>query len=577
MFPVRIYLFLFLISLPILACVEEDVSLGAPSRLWNNEPKTSDSMDDRFLIEDGKLDNIQFKDIKSKEVIDLLLLANQLSFDTLNFEVGLDLRAAEAIVLFRAGEDQIEGTLDDKIIPNLQTLDRIYYVGPIALQRLLTFSRTLKLSAIDSYRDFLLIVLDQLGGVNERAFFMLPEGDELSDIPQDPLNPLTSAKVELGKLLFHDRGLAQNPKFSENRGTYSCASCHNAGAGFSSGNLQGFGEGGIGFGEYGEARKVDESIDPSLVDAQPVKTPPALNLNWQTVMLFDGKLGGVGPNLGTEFSWETGTPKAFNHLGMQGVETQAIAGLKAHRLLDDEYPERTEQSLGQNPTYIQMFNEAFPPPSPVQGINQVTAGLAIAAYERTLMSQEAPFQRLLRGDLYALTEQELRGALIFFGSAQCVSCHTGPALNSMNFFPMGFGDLDQLDHDGERIIKIENDQSHLGRVSFTQTDGDEFAFKVPQLYNLRDHAGYGHGLSFSTIREVVDHMNNGLSANNRIETSQTALRPQGMTEEECADLSAFIADALYDPNLSRFVPDQTPSGHCGINGDYQSLIDLECD
>ena len=81
-----------------------------------------------------------FDGISSKEVVDLLLLTNQLSFDELNDEVGLDFRAAEAIVHFRAGEDKTEGTSDDQIIPNLQTLDSIYYVGTIALQRLLTFA-----------------------------------------------------------------------------------------------------------------------------------------------------------------------------------------------------------------------------------------------------------------------------------------------------------------------------------------------------------------------------------------------------------------------------------------------------
>ena len=574
---IKYYHHILLISLSLLACAEDEVTLGAQTTLWHGEPMVSDAIDDRFLSEDGKLDLYEFEEFKSEELVHVLLLANQLSLDALDIDVGLDRRAAEAIVAFRAGEDLVEGTIDDQIIPNLQVLDRIYFVGPFALRQLLTFSRTLDLSPIDGSREMLLLLLDHLGGTSKRSFFMLPEEGDYLAIPQDPLNPLTAAKIELGKLLFHDRELAQNPKISDNIGTYSCASCHNAGAGFSSGNLQGFGEGGIGFGVRGEERQLDPMVDPSLVDAQPVKTPPSLNLNWQEVMLSDGKLGGVGPNLGTEFAWESGTPTGFNHLGMQGVETQAIAGLKVHRLLDDDYPERTDRSIGQNPVYIRLFDEAFPPPSPVRGINQVTAGLAIAAYERTIMSQYATFQRFLRGDIEALNEQELRGALIFFGSAQCVSCHTGPALNSMNFFSMGFGDLDQLDVKDEHIVTVENDQSHLGRAAFTQHDIDEFAFKVPQLYNLRDHAGYGHGLSFSTIREVVDHMNNGLSANERVETVQTALSPQGMAEQECSDLTAFIEDALYDPYLSRFAPETTPSGHCGINGDSQSLLDLECD
>ncbi|HXL55198.1 MAG TPA: cytochrome c peroxidase, partial [Chitinophagaceae bacterium] len=63
------------------------------------------------------------------------------------------------------------------------------------------------------------------------SVFILPESDHYDSIPQDPLNPLTSEKVELGKLLFHEAKLGGNPRFSEGLYTYSCASCHHAEAG----------------------------------------------------------------------------------------------------------------------------------------------------------------------------------------------------------------------------------------------------------------------------------------------------------------------------------------------------------
>src|SRR5215471_18852623 len=83
---------------------------------------------------------------------------------------------------------------------------------------------------------------------------ILPQSDHYDSIPQDPRNPLNPAKVELGKLLFHETRLGGAPKFSEGLYTYSCATCHHAEAGFQSGLAQPLGEGGFGFGIAGDAR-----------------------------------------------------------------------------------------------------------------------------------------------------------------------------------------------------------------------------------------------------------------------------------------------------------------------------------
>ncbi len=89
----------------------------------------------------------------------------------------------------------------------------------------------------------------------------LPDGRDLDAIPQDPRNPLTANKVALGKLLFHETGLSTRTIAASLRGTVSCASCHNAAAGFQAGRAQGIGEGGQGFGESGEARHLDPRVD----------------------------------------------------------------------------------------------------------------------------------------------------------------------------------------------------------------------------------------------------------------------------------------------------------------------------
>lgn len=511
----------------------------------------------------------------------VLLVSNRLSFDELDTVVGLDRRAAESIVAHRAGLDQKIGTADDVMIVDLKTLDGLYYVGPKAFEQLLDYAGAQGWVSAKGMRALLDDVLEHRGGAEGRTHFVMPDEGDLAAIPQDPQNPLTVSKVALGRLLFHDRALAVNPMIAANAGTYSCASCHHAAGGFASGNIQGMGEGGVGFGAHGEARRAAPGLTPEQIDAQPVKTPPALNLNWQSVTLANGMLGGVGLNAGTDAKWRDGHPTRFNALGFEGVETQAIAGLGVHRLIDDAHPENTEESeLVRNPIYREMFDAAFPAGERFTGINQVTTGLAIAAYERTIMAQRAPFQKYLKGQSDAMTDVEVKGALLFFGEADCVACHSGPALNSNDFYAVGFSDLDQLKEHralqpGELVDKSAAD-ANMGRGGFTGQDHELFAFKVPQLYNLRDHVAFGHGNSFESVREVVDYFNAGRADNPRTVDGALALTTMDMTPSDCAAIAAFIEDALHDSELHRFQPDAVPSDLCGINGDSESLLDLEC-
>ncbi|MEM6724745.1 MAG: cytochrome c peroxidase [Bacteroidota bacterium] len=160
--------------------------------------------------------------------------------------------------------------------------------------------------------------------------FLLPDSDDYASIPQDPNNPITDDKVELGKLLYHETGLAINPRLPNGKFTYSCASCHAAQAGFYAGRRQGLGEGGLGFGAKGESRELDPSYPLAFIDVQPIKSPSALNVAYQEVMLWNGQFGANGLNVGTEAQWTAETPKFENNLGYDGVETQAIAGLAVH-------------------------------------------------------------------------------------------------------------------------------------------------------------------------------------------------------------------------------------------------------
>ena len=398
----------------------------------------------------------------------------------------------------------------------------------------------------------------------------MPQADDLANIPQDPRNLLTPQKVALGKLLFHETGLGTQGKFANLRYTFSCASCHHAGAGFQANRAQGLGEGGLGFGRTGEGRVRAANVSGDDVDAQPLRSPSALNSAYQELMLWSGQFGGVGDNLGTEDQWTAGTPKATNALGFAGVETQAIAGLKVHRLGVDA---DILAQLG----YKAAFDEVFADVPVAERYTNTTTGLAIAAYERTLLATEAPFQRWLRGDAAALSAREMRGAIVFFGDGGCASCHSGPSLADMSFHALGMSDL----HDcAEEIVQsTPNMAAHKGRGGFTLRSADMWKFKVPQLYNLTDSRFYGHGASFRSVRDVVSYKNAGRAQNPRVPADAISadFQPLQLTEAQQRDLVAFLEDGLHDPNLRRYVPEALPSGNCFPVADALARAEMHCD
>jgi len=412
-------------------------------------------------------------------------------------------------------------------------------------------------------------LLTNLGDEKGKDYFRLPDSDEYGKIPQDPQNPLTPAKIELGKMLFHETALSVNPKNEAGRGTYSCASCHHMQGGFQACLPQGIGDGGVGFGTTGQNRIPDLAhYATAEIDVQPLRTPSALNIAYQENVLWNGQFGAGGKNEGTEDRWTINTPIATNFYGYQGPEVQAIAGLTVHRM------EVTPDLLTVAPEYESMFAEAFPELAADARISNVTAALAIAAYERTLLASASPFQLWIRGNTEALSLAEKEGAMLFFGEANCVTCHTGPALSSMEFHAIGAADLM-----GDGVSGFNPEApAHLGRGGFTGNTEDNFKFKVPQLYNLTNSPFYGHGASFTSVRDVVEYKNEAVSENNKVPSTQLAaeFQPLGLTDEQMQQITLFIESSLNDPSLSRFLPDYLPSGQCFPNNDAESKGDLDC-
>lgn len=404
-----------------------------------------------------------------------------------------------------------------------------------------------------------------LGAHGGKNAFKLPKRNQLSKIPQDPANPLNKDKVKLGELLMHETGMGVENVRAQGALSYSCASCHHADAGFQAGRRQGIGEGGEGF----FVRSKSQSYDAFELDVQPVRSPSVLNGAYQKVMLWNGQFGATGPNQGTQAQWTAGTPKESNFLGFEGLEIQAIAGMGVHRL------SFMGSALTQNQTYIKLFDKAFKDQPRDQRMSDQNAGLAIAAFERTVLADKSPWQEWLSGKKSAMSEAQKRGALLFFGEANCVACHSGPALNSMSFHALGMNDLEGPDILGEGSTNPER----LGRGGFTQNPDDLYKFKTPQLYNLVDSPFYGHGASFGSVREVLEYKNQGVAQNPIVPSGQLAAEfvPLGLSSSQLDDLQDFIEHALHDPELGRYEPGELPSGLCTPHNDAQSRLDLGCD
>ena len=98
------------------------------------------------------------------------------------------------------------------------------------------------------------------------------------------------------------------------------------------------------------------------------------------------------------------------------------------------------------------------------------------------------------------------------------------------------------------------------------------------MYNLQDVNFFGHGGSFSTVKDVIIYKNKGLKENSEVHLNMLSpmFVPLGLSELEIDQLTAFIENALYDTNLSRYVPKGLPTGNCFPDADSQSSIDMGC-
>lgn len=329
-------------------------------------------------------------------------------------------------------------------------------------------------------------------------------------------NPRTPEKVALGKLLFYDPVLSGNKDVS-------CASCHHPNFGYTDGLDLPIGVGGEG---QGTNRRFRPTSDGTLTKRN---APTLLNV------AFNG--------INVHGSYNPATAPMFYDLRAKSLEAQALMPIvQFEEMRGDVFSEANAidsvlARLRAIPAYRTQFSQIY------GGANAVTAqnlGRTIAAYERTLLANNAPFDRYRRGDKSAMTEAQKRGMVLFIQNG-CNTCHNGPMFSDYKTHVLGVVDNEKRSTDkGEK---------------------DTYAFRTPTLRNITLTAPYMHSGKQQTLASVLnfyDVVKDGDQLNPNVSVSQldSLLRPRVTQRNE---LIQFL-HALTDDNFDKSTPTSVPSG-----------------
>ena len=263
--------------------------------------------------------------------------------------------------------------------------------------------------------------------------------------PSPAANPGTPAKVELGRMLFHDKRLSESA-------TVSCASCH------------ALAEGGAGHkptsaGVHGELGGRNAST--------------VWNVGFLTSYYWDGRAASLEDQVRTQL---------HNPIDM-GMKDAAYVAARIRGI----------------PGYLPYFERAF---GSADSVTEANIAKAIAAFERTLVTTDTAYDRYVNGDKTALSEQQLRG-MASFRADGCSRCHQGPAfdgpaLAAGTVFTMKFPT--NVRSPFVATYSLAND---LGRIEWTGKEADRYQWRVPSLRNLKYTAPYMHNGLVPTLADAV--------------------------------------------------------------------------
>jgi cytochrome c peroxidase len=338
-----------------------------------------------------------------------------------------------------------------------------------------------------------LILFGALIGLCISFYANAQELKPLPDLPIFPENPLTLEKVELGKKLFFDRRLSGD-------GTMACATCHNPETGYS------------------------DALDISL--SYPTtknwrNAPAIINLAYNEVFFWDGRAA--------------------------GLEEQALFPVMSAFEMNQNL-DFLEEELKEVPEYVKAFQEVFG-----GEIDRERVGMALAAFQKTIISKDSPLDKYLSGDTNALSAVQKEGYDIFIGKGQCILCHSGPNLTDNKFYNTGVPENKAVLNDARIAAtrrftaKVSGYKAYRtltedpGRYLVTKDRKDWKAFRTPALRELARTGPYMHNGVFSTIEEVIAFFNKGGGDD---ANKSPLLQPLNLSDDERLALEVFLLEAL---------------------------------
>jgi cytochrome c peroxidase len=309
-------------------------------------------------------------------------------------------------------------------------------------------------------------------------------------VPIPEQNPQTPKKIELGKQLFFDRRLSGD-------GTMSCATCHDPEKAFTDGLAISL--------SYPTTRNWRNS-------------PTLINVAFQKTLFSDGRAG--------------------------TLEEQALfpmmSAFEMNRNLDF-----LEEVIRSVPQYVDAFQKVFGGEPTRERI-----AMAIASFERTIVSVNTPLDRYLKGDKKALSGAAQKGLVLFMGKGRCGECHYGVNLSDDKFYALNVPE--NPDHLGDvrmaitrrYVAKVYHYEEYRtlaedpGRFLITKDKKDWRAFKTPTLREIAKTAPYMHNGIFQSLDDVIDFFDRGGGKGNAV------LKPLGLSTTEKNYLKTFLTEAL---------------------------------
>jgi cytochrome c peroxidase len=318
--------------------------------------------------------------------------------------------------------------------------------------------------------------------------------EPFKEVPIPEQNPQTPAKVELGKKLFFDRRLSGD-------GTMSCGTCHDPKQGYSDG--------------------LEISLNyPTTRNWR--NSPTLINVAFQKYLFHDGRAA--------------------------TLEEQALFPMMSAFEMNQNL-DFMEEEIRSVPEYVAEFTEVFGDGD----VSRERIAMAIAAFERTLVSRDAPLDRFLNGDTNALSPEALKGYEIFTGKGKCSECHHGVNLADDRFHVLHVPENPEHLKDPRIattrrfVAKVTHFEDYRtltedpGRYLITKDRKDWKAFRTPALREIAGTAPYMHNGIYATLDEVIEFFNAGGGKGN------TLLKPLQLTPAEKEQLKVFLEQGLSGP------------------------------